>query len=311
MTSTGLAGAQAPRHNEAEHRSAANRVLALSALGLLATGALELALAIFTHSVGLLSDALHNLSDVSTSALVFFGFRFSKRPASAQFPYGYERAEDMAGLGVALIIWGSAVFAGVESYLKLIHHSGTTHVGWGMAGAVVGTAGNQIVARYKGTVGRRIQSATLVADARHSWLDAISSLGALVGLIFVAFGYRLGDPIAGFAITLFIGHVGYEVTSDIVGHLMDGVDPDVLTRATAAADSVPGVLAAEVKGRWTGRSLRLEVVAKVAPSVTLGASQSLVHTVRRAVLASVEEARVVDVWAQPQNDPGEPHPESR
>jgi divalent metal cation (Fe/Co/Zn/Cd) transporter len=112
-----------------------------------------------------------------------------------------------------------------------------------------------------------------VADARHSWLDAISSLGALIGLVFVAFGYRLGDPIAGFAITLFIGHVGYEVTSDIVGHLMDGVDPDVLARAAAAADSVPGVLAVEVKGRWTGRSLRLEVVSKVAPSVTLGATQ--------------------------------------
>jgi cation diffusion facilitator family transporter len=97
-----------------------------------------------------------------------------------------------------------------------------------MVGAVLGVAGNQVVARYKARVGRRIQSATLQADARHSWLDALSSLGALIGLAVVALGYPVGDPIAGFAVTLFILHVGYEVTSELVHHLMDGVDPDVL-----------------------------------------------------------------------------------
>jgi cation diffusion facilitator family transporter len=301
VKSTDQAEALGPRHDEAEHRSAANRAVAISALGLFATGAIELALALFTHSVGLLSDALHNLSDVSTSALVFFGFRVSKRPASARFSYGYERAEDLAGLGVALVIWGSAVFAGVESYRKLVNHSGTTHLGWGMAGAVIGVAGNQIVARYKGAVGRRIQSATLVADARHSWLDAISSLGALVGLIFVAFGYRLGDPIAGFAITLFIAHVGYEVTSDIVSHLMDGVEPELLGQAKSAAAGVTGVRAVEVRGRWTGRSLRLEVLPEVDSHMSLGASEALAQQIRTEVLAAVEEARVVDVWCGPHN----------
>ena len=57
-----------------------------------------------------------------------------------------------------------------------------------MAGAALGIIGNQVVARYKLVVGRRIQSATLMADARHSWLDALSSLDALVGLALVALG---------------------------------------------------------------------------------------------------------------------------
>src|ERR1022692_1170745 len=91
-------------HDESSHRRAANRALALSAVWLGATGIAELALAVLTHSVGLLSDALHNLSDVSTSVLVFLGFRISRRPASARFSYGYERAEDLAGLAVALVI---------------------------------------------------------------------------------------------------------------------------------------------------------------------------------------------------------------
>jgi divalent metal cation (Fe/Co/Zn/Cd) transporter len=81
----------------------------------------------------------------------------------------------------AAVIWASAAFAGYESIRKLIGHGPTTHIGAGMAGAVIGIAGNLAVARYKLVVGKRIHSATLIADARHSWLDALSSTGALAG----------------------------------------------------------------------------------------------------------------------------------
>ena len=124
-----------------------------------------------TGSVGLLGDAIHNLSDVSTSAVVFLGFRLSRRPATECYPYGLERAEDLAGVGIAAVIWASAAFAGYESIRKLIGHGHTSHVGAGIAGAIIGILTNQAVARYKLTTGRRIGSATLVADARHSWLD--------------------------------------------------------------------------------------------------------------------------------------------
>ena len=77
------------------------------------------------------------------------------------------------------------------------------------------------------TVGRRINSATLVAAARHSRLDALSSAGALAGLIAVACGQSWGDPVAGLAVTLFICHVGYEVTADVMHRLADGIDPGV------------------------------------------------------------------------------------
>src|ERR1700677_25265 len=88
---------------------------------------------------------------------------------------GLDRAEDLAGIAIAVVIWASAAFAGYESIRKLLDHGTTGHVALGIAGAALGIAGNQVVARYKLTVGRRIKSATLVADARHSWLDALSS----------------------------------------------------------------------------------------------------------------------------------------
>ena len=253
--------------DDAGERRQANRAIAVSAVGLGATGLVELLLAVLTGSVGLLGDAIHNLSDVSTSAVVFLGFRLSRRPPSEKYPYGLERAEDLAGIGIAAVIWISAAFAGLESVRKLIGHGHTAHVGAGILGALLGIAGNQAVAWYKLRVGKRINSATLIADARHSWLDALSSAGALVGLIAVALGQPWGDPVAGLVVTAFICHVGYEVTKDVVHRLADGVDPAVITAAEAAAGSVPGVIHAHARARWTGRTLRVEIEGWVDPEL--------------------------------------------
>ena len=283
----------APRHDERSHRQAANRAVLVSALGLGLTGAIELAIAVLTGSVALLGDALHNLADVSTSAVVFLGFFVSKRHPSAGYPYGYERAEDLAGLGVALVIWASALFAGYESYQKLVADTGTTHLPAGIAAAVVGMAGNFAVARYKGHVARQIQSTTMEAEATHSWLDTVSSLGALVGLVGVALGYRWADPVAGLAVTLFIAHVGSEVMREIIRHLMDGVEPEHLDAARRAAQAVPGVQSVSVRGRWMGRSLAVEIEGGLAADTTIEQAERIGCLVEQAVYGAVEEARRV------------------
>jgi cation diffusion facilitator family transporter len=276
--------------DDAKDRRDANHAVAVSAIGLAATGVIELLLAIVTGSVGLLGDAIHNLSDVSTSAVVFLGFRLSKRPPTERYPYGLERAEDLAGIGIAVVIWASAAFAGYESIHKLIDHGHTTHIGVGIAGAVVGIIGNQVVARYKLVVGKRIGSATLIADARHSWLDALSSAGALVGLIAVGLGQSWGDPVAGLAITAFICHVGYEVTSDVVHRLADGVDPEIIQAAEAAAGSVPGVIHAHARARWTGRTLRVEIEAWVDPELPAREADAMGRLVADSLSRQLPEA---------------------
>jgi cation diffusion facilitator family transporter len=275
--------------DDAADRREANRAVAVSAVGLAATGAIELVLALVTGSVGLLGDAIHNLSDVSTSAVVFLGFRLSRRPPTERYPYGLERAEDLAGVGIAVVIWASAAFAGYESIRKLVGHGHTAHVGAGIAGAVIGIAGNQVVARYKLVVGQRIGSATLVADARHSWLDALSSAGALAGLIAVAAGQPWGDPVAGLAVTAFICHVGYEVTTDVTGRLADGIDPEVVRAAEAAAGSVAGVVHAHARARWTGRTLRVEIEGWVDPDLPAREADALGRQVAAAVARDLPE----------------------
>jgi cation diffusion facilitator family transporter len=279
-----------------KHRRDADRAFVLSALGLSLTGGIELVIALLSGSVGLLGDAIHNLADVSTSFVAFVGFRVSRRIAGPSHPYGYERAEDLAGLGVAVVIWASAVFAGYVSIHKLIHHGSTSHLGLGVAAAVVGIAGNQVVARYKLRVGTRIQSNTLVADAKHSWLDAVASGGALLGLVGVACGLWWADGVAGLLVTGFIIHVGWEVSADVVGRLMDSVDPEVLTSAESAALSVPGVDHVHIRARWLGRTLLIEVEGFIATSILLADADVVGRSVREAISTAVPECRAV-VWS--------------
>jgi len=280
----------ASTRDDAQERRQANRAVAVSAVGLAVTGLAELLLALLTGSVGLLGDAIHNLSDVSTSAVVFLGFRLSRRPPTERYPYGLERAEDLAGIGIAVVVWASAAFAGFESIRKLLEHGRTTHVGAGLAGAALGIIGNQVVARYKLTAGRRINSATLIADAKHSWLDALSSAGALAGLVAVAAGQAWGDAVAGLAVTAFICHVGYEVTSDVLRRLADGIDPEVITAAETAAGSVPGIIHAHARARWTGRTLRVEIEGWVDPDLPVRAADALGRQVADAVSGQLPEA---------------------
>ena len=282
--------------NEITDRKDANRAIGVSALGLALTGLVELLIAVLSGSVGLLGDAIHNLSDVSTSLVVFVGLRISKRSATPTHPYGWDRAEDIAGLGVAIVIWMSAAFTAVVSVHKLLTHGTTTHLGYGTAAAFAGIVGNQLVARYKFRVGRRIKSATLIADARHSWLDALSSAGALVGIVGVASGWHWADAVAGLLLTGFIGHVGYEVTSDLLHHLMDGVEPGLLVAAVDAASKVPGVAHAHARARWMGRSLVVEIIGFVEPEITIHDGDAIGAQVESVVRVAVPDARTI-LWS--------------
>jgi cation diffusion facilitator family transporter len=277
--------------DDEDERHQANRALGVSAVGLALTGVIELVVALLSGSVALLGDALHNLSDVSTSLAVFIGFRASRKSATDRYTYGYERAEDMASIGIAIVIWASAAFAGFESIHKLIHHSGTHDVGWGIGAAAVGIIGNQIVARYKLRVGTRINSATLIADARHSWLDALSSGGAMVGLIAVLAGLPWADAVAGIIVTGFICHVGWEVTSDVTHRLLDGVEPEMIETAESVAAEVPGVVHAHARARWTGRTLRVEVEGWVNADTTVAESDRIGQSVADVLAPQLPEMR--------------------
>jgi divalent metal cation (Fe/Co/Zn/Cd) transporter len=90
--------------------------------------------------------------------------------------------------------------------------------------------------------------------------------------------------------------VGYEVTADVMHRLADGIDPGVITTAEAAAGSVPGVIHAHARARWTGRTLRVEIEAWVDPDLTARDADALGRLVADEISCQLPEAGSL-TWA--------------
>ena len=91
-------------------------------------------------------------------------------------------------------------------------------------------------------------------------------------------------------VTAFICHVGYEVTKDVVHRLADGVNPEVITTAEAAPGSVPGVIHAHARARWTGRTLRVEIEGWVDPELPAKDADAMGRLVAGQISRQLPEA---------------------
>ena len=172
-------------------------LLALAVLGVAA--GLQAVVLILTGSVALLADLIHNAGDALTA--VPLGLAFWMRSAAA---------ERWAGLAVVLAIFASAVVAGVEAVMRLVHPSAPSHlVALGAAG-LVGFAGNALAAVVRTRAGRRLASPALVADGAHARADAYVSLGVVASALVVWAGAPVGDPLIGLAITLVILRITWD-----------------------------------------------------------------------------------------------------
>src|SRR4051794_1995975 len=214
-----------------EATDAGRRALWISLGALLLTAAVQAGVVALSGSVALLGDTLHNLADALTAVPLLLAFRLARRPPNTRFTYGYGRAEDLGGLFVIVMIALSSVLAAYEAIDRLLHPQPVTHLWAVAAAALVGFAGNELVARYRITVGRRIGSAALVADGLHARTDGFTSLAVLLG----ALGWKQADPIVGLLITVAILAVLRSAARQVGARLMDAVDPSLVERATAAA----------------------------------------------------------------------------
>jgi cation diffusion facilitator family transporter len=175
------------------------RAVALSLLILGLTAGAQVAVFVFSNSVALLADLIHNAGDALTA--IPLGIAFFLRSV---------RGEKIAGLAVVLAIFVSAMVALYETIMRFIHPQQISHL-WALAAAgVIGFLGNEIAAQVRLSAGGRLASAAMVADGKHARTDGFVSLGVVVSAIVVALGVQIADPIVGLVITLIILHITWE-----------------------------------------------------------------------------------------------------
>src|SRR5713101_1234135 len=265
------------------------RAVQISTAGMFIVAAIQFAIAVIGGSAGLFADALHNLGDVLTTVALWIAFVLSNRAANQRYTYGYHRSEDLAGIFIVLVIIASAVASAWESIQKLTSGSVPTQLYLSMAAAVVGIAGNEILAQYKITVGKRINSVSLVADGQHSRVDGLTSLAAFIGLLFAYFGLPIADPIAGIIITLVILIAVYSTSRSVLQRLLDAVDPRIVPRIITSSSSVTGVeKVSDVRARWVGHTLHIAMNIEVEAELTLVKAHTIAEEVRHQLVHDIE-----------------------
>jgi cation diffusion facilitator family transporter len=262
-----------------------SRAVLWSFAALLATAVLQAVVVLFTGSVGLLADTIHNLGDAGTAIPLWVAFRLARKRPSDRFTYGYGRAEDLAGVIVVVVILASAVAAAAESIHRFVAPVPVRHL-WAVAAAsAVGFLGNEAVAVYRLRVGKEIGSAALVADGRHAHADALTSLAVTLGAGGVWLGYPVADPAVGLVISVIILRIVWQTGNEVFLRLLDGSDPSVAVEIRETASAVPGVVdVSDVRVRWAGHRMYAEVNLAVKGDRSVREGHAIAREVRHRML---------------------------
>ncbi|MGH2783687.1 MAG: cation diffusion facilitator family transporter [Actinomycetota bacterium] len=276
------------------------RAIRLAAIALGASAVIRLTIAAISGSVALLAAGLDDLGDVATTVALSLAFVASRRAADRRYTFGYQRVEDLSGVLVVLVIWGSAGFATFEAISKLTGDHEVSRLGLAMGAAGLGLAANGFAGFYKIAVGRRIMSEPLVADGKHALTDGLASIAALAGLIGVKAGWEEADPIAAFVVVAAIVAVAIDASRNVLTRLLDAVDPEIVNKIENLVLGTPGVVGCgRIQARWAGRSLYVSVTVAVDGNLSLAEAHEITERLHHRILHDVDGVAQVDVHVDP------------
>ena len=201
----------------------ATRVSAVSIAGNAALSLFKLLAGVLAHSGAMISDAVHSASDVLSSFIVIIGVKLSVRAPDREHPYGHERFECVAAIVLAVVLAVTGLLIGYKA-IGSIDAGGGGAIAPGLlalAAAAVSIIVKESMYWYTRYYGKRLNSASLMANAWHHRSDALSSVGALIGIAGARMGHPVMEPIASLVICVFILKAAYDIFRDAMAKMVD------------------------------------------------------------------------------------------
>ena len=201
----------------------ATRVSAVSIAGNAALSLFKLLAGVLAHSGAMISDAVHSASDVLSSFIVIIGVKLSVRAPDKEHPYGHERFECVAAIVLAVVLGVTGLLIGYQAIGSIDAADGARLVPGKLAlvAAIVSIAVKEAMYWYTRYYGKRLNSTSLMANAWHHRSDALSSVGALIGIAGARMGHPVMEPIASLVICMFILKAAYDIFRDAMGKMVD------------------------------------------------------------------------------------------
>ncbi len=256
---------------------------------------------IFGRSHAMMADALHTASDLLTSVIVFVGFKIAAIPPDPHHPYGHGKAESIATKLVALFLIGLGLKVGYNAVRSMCLGNYIRPHQIALWAAISSILVKEALFRYVYRLGKRIDSSSLVADARHHRSDVYSSIAALVGIGAARLGWPILDPIAGVVVSAMVIKLGCATFHSAYDELMDAVvGKDVMDKIKKAALQVEGVKAlAGYRARKMGIDVLVDVNIMVNSTKTVASGHAIAEEVRTKILSKVPGAKEVLVHVEP------------
>ena len=245
---------------------------------------LKILAGVFGNSYALIADGIESTADIVSSLVVWGGLRVAGTPANERHPYGYGKAEALAGVVAALGILGAAGIIAVQAIREILTPHHLPH--WStLLILLLVVAVKETLARWTNRVGEQADSVALQADAWHHRADAISSIAAFIGISIALIGgpgYEPADDWAALVACTVIAYSGLRLLYITSRDILDAAPPkEVEQQVRSAALQVPGVRAVEkCRIRKSGTALFVEIHVEVDGHATVDEGHRIGGTVR-------------------------------
>jgi len=253
---------------------------------------------VFGNSYALIADGIESTADIVSSLVVWGGLRVAGTPANDRHPYGYGKAEALAGVVAALGILVAALIIAIQAIREILTPHHLPH--WSTLLILVLVVGvKETLARWTSHVGEKADSVALQADAWHHRADAISSIAAFIGISIALIGgpgYEPADDWAALVACTVIAYSGLRLLYITARDILDAAPPkEVEDQVRSIAARIPGVMAVEkCRIRKSGTTLFVEIHIEVDPRATVDEGHRIGGAVRGSLRNS--DLKIADAF---------------
>ncbi len=268
----------------------------------------KLVAGILGRSGAMIADAVHSASDFATDIVVLVFVRISSKPRDDDHKWGHGKYETLASLiiGVALFAVGIEIFVDSAEKIaaviagEIIPRPGVIAI----VAAATSIIAKEALYQYAMCVGRKIDSPSVIANAWHHRSDALSSVGALLGIgmaYFLGEKWRIADPIAAIAVAALIVKVAYDLCRTALAELLEKSLPQEMEEEILSIISTtPNVHKPHnLRTRRIGSNIAIEVHVRVEGSMTVHDSHEISREIEHSLRARFGERTAVAIHIEP------------